>query len=118
MTTQTPKDTLVLFQSGRSSHTIAMIPLVRPVTEPELQNWGFGNEPLLESQSQSDLEHTQAQRDEHQKEEDGEQLRHPLELADGRRVWYECEARAALHHLVHLHVQLVSKVAWKINVSI
>ena len=55
--------------------------------------------------------HTQSQRDEHQEEEDGEQLRHPLELADGRRVRYECEARAALHHLVHLHVQLVSKVA-------
>ena len=57
--------------------------------------------------------HTQTQRDEHQEEEDGEQLRHPLKLADGRRVRYECEARAALHHLVHLHVQLVRKVAWK-----
>ena len=62
---------------------------------------------------QIDFAHTQTQRDEHQEEEDGEQLRHPLELSDCRRVRYECEARAALHHLVHLHVQLMSKVAWK-----
>ena len=47
---------------------------------------------------------TQAQRDEHQEEEDGEELRHPLKLADGRRVRYEREPRATLHHLVHFNV--------------
>ena len=38
---------------------------------------------------------TQSQGDEHQEEEDGEELRHPLELADGRRVRDEGQARAA-----------------------
>ena len=55
--------------------------------------------------------HTQSQGDEHEEEEDGEELRHPLELADGRRVRDEGQASPALHYLVHLHVQLVRKVA-------
>ena len=68
-----------------------MIPLVRPVTEPEFRKRCFGNDTLDWSLSPAKRLHmaklhTQSQRDEHQEEEDGEQLRHPLELADGRRV--------------------------------